>query len=157
VASTPDRRDACILVPRIERCEDVSVSDTHHCVDPAGPVSVLVVDDQPPFRAVAQTVVAVSHGFEVIGEAESGEAAVTAATTLHPSVVLMDINLPGMSGIEATRQILDERPDTVVILLSTYDERSLPADTATCGAARYVHKEDFGPAILREIWDAVGP
>ena len=132
------------------------MSDPDHDSEPPGAVSVLVVDDQAPFRAVARTVVAVSHGFEVIGEAESGEAAVDAAADMHPSVVLMDINLPGMSGIEATRRILDERPDTVVILLSTYDERSLPADAATCGAARYVHKEDFGPAILREIWDEVG-
>ncbi len=131
------------------------MSDRDHVAEPPGVVSVLVVDDQPPFRAVAQTVVAVAHGFGVIGEAESGEAAVGAAAETHPSIVLMDINLPGMSGIEATRRILDELPDTVVILLSTYDERSLPADAATCGAARYVHKEDFGPAVLREIWDEV--
>lgn len=131
------------------------MSDRDHAAEPPGVASVLVVDDQPPFRAAAQTVVAVSHGFEVIGEAESGEAAIGAAVEKHPSVVLMDINLPGMSGIEATRRILDQLPDTVVILLSTYDERSLPADAATCGAARYVHKEDFGPAVLREIWDEV--
>lgn len=156
MASTPDRRDACILAWTFERRDDTRVSARDPVAEPPGVVSVLVVDDQPPFRAVAQTVVAVSHGFEVIGEAESGEAAVGAVAEMHPSVVLMDINLPGMSGIEATRRILDEQPDTVVILLSTYDERSLPADAATCGAARYVHKEDFGPAVLREIWDEVG-
>ena len=132
------------------------MTDDVHGAERPGVVSVLVVDDQPPFRAVVHTVVAVSPGFELIGEAASGEAAVSAATRTRPSVVLMDINLPGMSGVEATRRIVEERPDTVVILLSTYDERSLPADAATCGAARYVHKEDFGPALLREIWDEVG-
>ena len=155
MASTPDRRDACILAWPFERRDDTRVPDRDHIGEASGVVSVLVVDDQPPFRAVAQTVVSVSRGFEVIGEAESGEAAVGAAVELCPSVVLMDINLPGMSGIEATRRILAEQPHVVVILLSTYDERSLPADAATCGAARYVHKEDFGPAVLREIWDEV--
>ena len=132
------------------------MSDDDHDAEAPPAVSVLVVDDQPPFRAVARTVVAVAAGFEAIGEVASGEAAVSAAAEFGPSVVLMDINLPGISGIEATRRILDEQPDTVVILLSTYDERSLPADAATCGAVRYVHKEDFGPAVLREIWDEVG-
>ena len=132
------------------------MSEAVHDAEHRRAVSVLVVDDQPPFRAVAQTVVAVSPGFEVIGEAESGEAAVSTAAEMRPSIVLMDINLPGMSGIEATRRILDGQPQIVVVLLSTYDERSLPADAGTCGAARYVHKEDFGPAVLREIWDEVG-
>ena len=127
-----------------------------HRAAPTGVVPVLIVDDQPPFRAVARTVLSVAPGFEAIGEVASGEEAVTAVDEIHPSVVLMDINLPGMNGIEATRRILDAHPDTVVILLSTYDERSLPADAATCGAARYVHKEDFGPAVLREVWDAIG-
>ncbi len=119
----------------------------------ADAATVLIVDDQPPFRAVARTVVSVTPGFDVLGEVESGEAAVVAASVTCPSVVLMDINLPGISGVEATRRILAEQPDVVVVLLSTYDERSLPADAATCGAARYVHKEDFGPAVLRGIWD----
>ena len=65
----------------------------------------------------------------------------------------MDINLPGINGIEATRRIIEARPETVVILLSTYRADDLPADAGTCGAAAYVHKEDFSPAVLREIWD----
>ena len=74
------------------------------------------------------------------------------AADLHPALVLMDINLPGISGIEATRQIVAAAPDIVVMMLSTYRADDLPSDAATCGAARYVHKEDFGPAILRETW-----
>ena len=66
----------------------------------------------------------------------------------------MDINLPGINGIEATREILADAPDTVVILLSTYNAGDLPADAATCGAADYVHKEDFSPDEVRRIWDA---
>ena len=117
-----------------------------------GDVSVLIVDDQAPFRAVARTVIQLVAGFSVVGEAASGEEAVEMAAVLHPALVLMDINLPGINGIEATRQIVASAPDTVVIMLSTYKADDLPSDAADCGAARYVHKEDFGPGILREIW-----
>lgn len=115
-------------------------------------VSVLIVDDQPPFREVARTVVAVTLGFQVADEADSGELALERARSVRPDLVLMDINLPGINGIEATRRIRAELPDTVVILLSTYTRDDLPADAASCGAARYVHKEDISPAVLREVW-----
>ncbi len=118
----------------------------------SGDVSVLIVDDQAPFRAVARTGVDVASGFAVVGEAASGEEAVEMAAELHPAMVLMDINLPGINGIEATRRIVEADPDVEVVLLSTYRSDDLPADAGDCGAARYVHKEDFGPAILREIW-----
>jgi two-component system invasion response regulator UvrY len=118
------------------------------------PVPVLIVDDQAPFRAVARTVVALTPGFEVAGEADSGEDAVSEARNIAPGLVLMDINLPAMNGIDATRQILAEAPDTVVILLSTYSSGDLPADAASCGAAAYVHKEDFSPDEVQRIWDA---
>lgn len=115
-------------------------------------VRVLIVDDQPPFRAVARTLVGLTPGFEVAAEAETGEEAVALATHEQPALVLMDINLPGINGIEATRQITTRLPDTTVILLSTYDAESLPADASSCGAARYVHKEDLTPALLAEVW-----
>lgn len=117
------------------------------------PVTVLIVDDQPPFRAVARTVVAMTTGFEVVAELDSGEAAVAAVADLRPAMVLMDINLGGINGIEATRGIIDTLPETVVVLLSTYDVDSLPLGASECGAARYVHKEDLSPKILQEIWD----
>jgi two-component system, NarL family, invasion response regulator UvrY len=115
---------------------------------------VLIVDDQPPFRAVARTVVNLAPGFEVVAEADSGEAAVEQAEAARPAMVLMDIHLPGINGIEATRRIIAAHPDTVVLLLSTYESGALPAEAADCGAARYVRKEDFSPSVLREVWDA---
>jgi DNA-binding NarL/FixJ family response regulator len=118
---------------------------------------VLIVDDQAPFRSVARTVVALSPGFEVIAEAGAGDEAVALADSTSPRVVLMDINLPGMNGIDATREIVTRHPDTVVILLSSYKADALPADALTCGAARYLHKEDFGPAVLAEIWQEHAP
>jgi two-component system, NarL family, invasion response regulator UvrY len=131
--------------------QEASISDL-------GTVPVLIVDDQPPFRAVARTVVGVAPGFAVAAEAASGDEAVELALAERPALVLMDINLPGISGIEATRRILAEIPSTVVILLSTYDAESLPPDALDCGAVRYVHKEDFSPAVLSEAWhQATGP
>jgi two-component system invasion response regulator UvrY len=109
---------------------------------------VLVVDDQAPFRAIARQVVELTPGFTVVGEAESGEDAVRLAHELRPELVLMDINLPGINGIEATRQIVAAAPDTIVVLLSTYRESDLPADALESGARRYVHKEDFEPGVL---------
>ena len=124
-----------------------------HPHSPNGHVPVLIVDDQAPFRSVARTVVALAPGFSVIAEAESGEQALDLAGEHHPRLVLMDINLPGINGIEASRRILADDPSTTVILLSTYTQDDLPADARSCGAAAYVHKEDLSPALLRQLWD----
>lgn len=116
-------------------------------------VAVLLVDDQAPFRRAARAVVTATPGFDVVGEAESGEAAVEMADELSPGLVLMDINLPGISGIEATRRITAAHPGIVVLLLSTYQAADLPADARDCGAARYVNKEEFDPQVIRDTWD----
>ena len=112
------------------------------------PVVVLIVDDQRPFRAAARSVVGATPGFEVVGEASSGEEAVDKVDELGPQLVLMDINMDGIGGIEATRRICAAHPEVRVVLLSTYDEEDLPADARTCGAVGYVHKEQFGPDVL---------
>jgi DNA-binding NarL/FixJ family response regulator len=120
---------------------------------PNGEVPVLIVDDQAPFRTVARTVVGLAPGFSVVAEAESGEQALELAGAHHPGLVLMDINMPGINGIEASREILEREPSTTVILLSTYTQQDLPADARSCGAAAYVHKEDLSPALLRQLWN----
>jgi two-component system, NarL family, invasion response regulator UvrY len=114
-------------------------------------VDVLIVDDQPPFRTMARTVVGLVGGWCVTAEAATGEDAVAEAARTRPEVVLMDINLPGINGIEATRRLLALRPATTVVLMSTYAAADLPADAASCGAAAYLHKEDLTPAALRAL------
>ena len=120
-------------------------------VDPSS-VPVLIVDDQAPFRRAAAAVVKVTGGFEVVGEAESGEEAVELAGSLAPGLVLMDINMAGINGIEATRRITSMHPDVVVVRLSTYQADDLPSDAATSGAAAYVNKDEFGPQVLEQVW-----
>lgn len=115
-------------------------------------VAVLLVDDQAPFRSAARAVLKRTEGFELVGEAASGTEAIELATALSPGLVLMDINMPEMNGVEATRRILAEHPSTVVFLCSTYDAADLPADAPTSGAAAYVHKEHLSPATLLRLW-----
>ncbi|HEX4754749.1 MAG TPA: response regulator transcription factor [Candidatus Dormibacteraeota bacterium] len=120
------------------------------------PVQVLIVDDQEPFRAVARTVVELTDGFEVVGEAENGEESVRMAHELHPSLVLMDVNLPGISGLEATRQILADvatRP-VVVLVLSTYEAAEYGPQAEEVGAACFIPKSEFSPERLVEAWSA---
>lgn len=119
-------------------------------------VRVLVVDDQDPFRNAARAVVDRMRGFDVIGEAESGEDAVALAAELVPDLVLMDINMGEMDGVEATRRIVAANPAVMVVLLSTYDLADLPAEARTSGAVAYVPKDDFGGRTIRALWDNSG-
>ena len=119
-------------------------------------VSVLIVDDQAPFREAARAVVERAKEFDLVGEAESGEQAVEVVDALLPDLVLMDINMAGISGIEATSRIAAAHPEVTVFLLSTYNEDDLPPDVRTCGAAAYINKENFGGRILRTTWEAGG-
>ena len=116
-------------------------------------VRVLVVDDEEIFRRAMADVVAETDGFVVVGTAASGPDSLTAAEAVRPDLVLMDVNLPGIDGIEATRRLRSNDPHPVVLLVSTYDEADV--DYAGCGAAGYIAKVTFGPDRLAEAWAAV--
>ena len=114
---------------------------------------MLVVDDQAPFRLAARAVLRRLDGFEFAGEASSGPQAIELVDTLHPSLILMDINMPDMNGIEATRRIVAGHPDVAVILCSTHDAKDLPAEAAASGAIAYVSKEHLAADTIRDLWE----
>ena len=113
----------------------------------------MIVDDQAPFRAAMRAVLRRTTEFELVGEAANGSEAISLAEQLHPALVLMDINMPEMNGIEATRTIVSRQPGVVVILCSTYDAGDLPPEVATSGARAYLNKEHLGADTLRRLWD----
>jgi CheY-like chemotaxis protein len=119
-----------------------------------GDVRVLVVDDQEPFRRAMTAVVEETDGFVVVGSAASGEESLESAAAVEPDLVLMDVHLPGIDGLEASRRLTRSTAPPVVVLLSTYDEDQV--DVAGSGAAAYVPKATFGPDRLAELWERHG-
>ena len=119
-------------------------------------VRVVTVDDQAIFRATARDVVEATPGFIRLGEFGSGEEALSAMPALAPDLVLVDVRMPGMDGVETARRITAAGTSTVVVLISVEDRPNLPADVATSGAAALVSKQDFGPELLRSLWRVHG-
>ena len=119
-------------------------------------VQVLICDDQEAFRAAAREVVNATQGFEVAGEVATGEDSVVAAGRLHPDLVLMDVHLPGIDGLEASRRIRAAHPKVTVLLLSTYDAEEFAARIAGSGAIAFISKATFGPDGLTEVWARAG-
>jgi DNA-binding NarL/FixJ family response regulator len=126
---------------------------THH--DAGALVGVVIVDDQLVFRRAAREAVgAASHEFVVIGEASSGEHALAVVDDLQPDLVIVDVRMAGMDGIETTKRLTAAHPETVVVLVTVEDPLNLPAEVGFCGAADLVRKQDFRPALLRRLWRA---
>src|SRR3954469_11765244 len=120
-------------------------------------VGVLVVDDQVVFRQAAHEVIDATEQFELLGEAASGLTALIAFDELGPDLVLLDVRMPDMDGIETAAQLHARHPESVVVLITVEDAPDLPAGLASCGAAELVRKQDFGPALLRRLWRAHAP
>lgn len=109
---------------------------------------VVIVDDQAAFRSAARLVVDVSDGFVVVGEAATGEEAVEMVASLAPDIVLMDVNLPGIDGLEATRRIVASGAKARILVLSTYSASEYENAARDAGAIGFVPKDDFGPDSL---------
>jgi two-component system invasion response regulator UvrY len=113
---------------------------------------VLVVDDQPPFLVAARRLIESTPGFEAVGEATSGESAVTLAATLRPDLVLIDVRMPGLGGLGAARTITSGRSASAVVLVST-DPEDVPVEAAEeCGAVAVIGKQHLRPTTLAALW-----
>ncbi|QJY49030.1 response regulator [Pseudonocardia broussonetiae] len=118
----------------------------------AAPVRVLIVDDQEPFRLAAAEVVGATESFVVVGMEATGEGCLAAVPVLRPDLVLMDVNLPGIDGIEAARQLTSSADAPAVVLVSSYDEDTFGGQLAGCGAVAYISKSVFGSEGLAAVW-----
>ena len=117
-----------------------------------GPVRVLTVDDHRPFLEVASEMIHGMPEFEAVGEVISGADAIVAADTVDPDLILIDVHMPEMNGIEASRRLTACHPEIVVVLISTADPSELPAAVRSCGAVEVLRKQDLGPEAIRRIW-----
>lgn len=118
-------------------------------------ITVLIVDDQPLMLHALQTFIENEDGVSVVGTAEDGEAAVEAAKALEPDLVLMDIKMPRLNGIEATRKIVSEIPGTRVLALTTFSTLDYVVPALRAGAAGYLVKDARPDEILAAIRNAM--
>jgi len=116
-----------------------------------GPVTVLVADDQSAVREGLVLLLGTLPGIVVAGQAADGETAVELVAALHPQVALMDLNMPGCDGVEATRRITAEHPDTRVVVLTTYADDESIIGALQAGALGYLTKDATRAEIGRAV------
>jgi len=116
--------------------------------------TVMLVDDHPLVRAGLATLIRTTEDLHIVGEADGGEQAVTMAGDLKPDVVLMDLSMPGMDGVEATRRILDKQPEIHVVVLTSFADQQRVAQALAAGAVGYLLKDCDALEVLAAIRSA---
>jgi two-component system invasion response regulator UvrY len=116
----------------------------------------MTVDDQAVFRQVAREVVEATDGFEHLGEASCGEEAIALAETLRPDLVLVDVRMPGIDGLETARRLRAAHTAFTIVLTSTENFEGCQSPLETCGAVAFVRKDEFRPSVLRRLWTEHG-
>ena len=120
-------------------------------------VRVLTIDDHAPFLKAAHDLVTVTPGFDSAGEETSAKLGMTRIVREAPDLVLVDVHMPEVSGIEVARKLQESANPPVVVLISAVDPSNLPAAALACGAAAVISKHELGPSLLRELWATHGP
>lgn len=120
------------------------------------PVRVLTVDDQPIFLRAARALISSTPGFDLVGEAASGVEALRAARALKPDLVLLDVRMPGLDGIETARRLTASGSSAVLVLVSGHEVEDVRDLAQECGAADLVVKERLRPGLLRKLWAVHG-
>lgn len=114
---------------------------------------MLVVDDQAPFHVAARQLIELTPGFDLLGEATSGERAIMIAAAVRPDLVLMDVRMPGLGGLAAARCITMANTAFAVVLISA-DPQDVSAEAAAeCGAVAVMSKQHLRPASLTALWE----
>ena len=114
-------------------------------------ISILIVDDHAIVRDGIRVLLNIDNNFEVVGEASEGKEAVEKAGELKPDVIVMDISMAGMDGLEATRRITKRNPKTKVLVLTQHDNKEYVLSTIKAGAAGYVPKKALGSDLVSAI------
>ena len=115
------------------------------------PITILLVDDQALFREGLRTLLSVQPDFEVVGEAANGEEALRIASKKRPAVVLMDLQMPVLDGVAATRQLRSAQPDSRVIVLTTFDDDDYVFEGLRAGALGYLLKDAPSEKLVEAI------
>jgi DNA-binding NarL/FixJ family response regulator len=117
----------------------------------AGVTAIVLVDDQELARAGLRSILRPVYGFEVVGEAAAGDEAVAAYMALRPDVVVMDVRMPRMDGVQATRALLAQDPSTRILVLTTFGEDAVLAAALRAGAAGFCLKDAPAEDIQRAV------
>jgi DNA-binding NarL/FixJ family response regulator len=120
-------------------------------IPPMNKIKVIIADDHVLFREGTRSLIDHEKDMEVVGEASDGEEAINLVTKLHPHVVLMDISMPKVNGIEATRRIKEDFPSTAVLILTAYDNDQYIVALLEAGAAGYLLKNVSGSDLVNAI------
>jgi DNA-binding NarL/FixJ family response regulator len=118
------------------------------------PVRVVTVDDQPLFRSAAKAIIECTPGFELVGESADGESALELIPRVDPDIVILDVRMPGIDGIDVANRLHREDPDRVIILASSLEPEVLSRLARGCGASALVYKHWLTPRLLRGLWVA---
>jgi DNA-binding NarL/FixJ family response regulator len=117
---------------------------------------VLIVDDHAFIRRGVQSILHSSPGWELCGEADNGQDAIGLAAELKPEVIIMDISMPGLNGIEATRIIRQNQPAAKIVLLTLHDSPELVRSAFQAGARGYLLKSDAAQELIRALQVVLG-